>query len=690
MSIHRQLLTIVIVPFVGLVILGAILVVDQTRTFVAAQEARATASHAVHMSKIVHALQVERGQSAGHIASSGANFADTLPDVRQAADQAIQALPAALRADLTWLTALPERRAGVDALTLALPDMAAWYTASIREAMTLVDHMLIEFEDPSILRLGAGYIALSEAKEAAGLQRAAGATGLAAGVFQPQQFNAFIARGAVEAKFLDVAKLELNTVLNGVDFAGLQADTGVAAFRTAIIAEGASSAPADLTVPDWFARSTAWIDALHDIELRVTDTIATLAAANARTAFYFLAGTLALVALVICVALLLGMKVRRSVRKSFEALENAMERLGRKEFDMRTREQDLDTEVGRLFAAIDQTRNELQKADAQLLEADAARVGVLADMERALKQLSGRDLSCKIDGAFPEEYLGLQEAFEKAVQQLAGAMATVQSAVSAVETASSELDAVTGDMALRTSSQAASLEQTTAALTELTSRVQNAADMAGEADDASMKLKQDAAMGKQTVDETLPIVERISQASNKMAAMVTLIDDIAFQTNLLALNAGVEAARAGEAGRGFAVVAGEVRSLAVQAGNTASEINGLIQETIETVQSGVKMVGEMAEAFRQIDHRANDATKAVSQVKTEADAQARAITEIRTAITSLDEVTQHNAAMVDQCSTMATSLGEKANDVHFLMSSFTVPEDAQAQDMGVTPKRLAS
>jgi methyl-accepting chemotaxis protein len=669
-SIRQNLFIVILIPVLGLLILGSVLIATNVQKVQAEAAALQAVQDGSALSTLVHAMQVERGQSAGFIASGGSNFTDSLPGAREKTDAAIAALTPALRAELPALAEIAGRRASVDALALGVPEMAVWYTSAIRAALTTAEQAFLGLENAETAQLGAGFTALTEAKEAAGLQRATGASGLGAGSFSAPLFRNFIALGAVEAKLLNLAELELGDLIAEGALAGVRQSTGISSLREAITDSGGVTTILDLTAQDWFATSTAWIEALYEIETQVLGAMTAIATQMRSDAIVSLALTSTLVLAALLASLGIGLRARRTVSTSFAVLQTEMERLAAKDFTPRVADADPRTEAGRLLIAIDETRESLKMADQLLTDADSKRLAVLADMEAALSQLARKDLGCAIEADFPAEFDTMKAAFNRAIAQLSATIAAVKTAVKAVETASSELDSATTDMAMRTNSQAASLEQTNAALTELSSRVEDATRFAAEAEAITKALKNDATRGKQAVEETLPVMSRISAASEKMANMVKLIDDIAFQTNLLALNAGVEAARAGEAGRGFAVVAGEVRSLAGMAGNTASEIKALIEETAHTVTAGVKMVGETASAFEQIDARAEETAGAVFRLTNETEAQASTIEEIRSAVTSLDDVTQRNAAMVDTCSTMAGTLGERASDLRDLADAF--------------------
>jgi len=670
MSMRQQLLYLIALPLVGLIFLSVILSWINFSKYHSALQTETAISEAVALTALVHTLQVERGQSAGFIASEGKNFARTLPDVRAETDR-VMALDGLQSLGLRdSLKPLATKRSEVSGLALTVPQMASWYTATIRHVLETAQHRLMEQSDPKVTRYGAGLVALGEAKEAAGLQRAAGAAGLGMGQFPSPLYSAFLERGAVESRMLEMAALELGAALATVDIASLAEKSGIAAFREAIKSAGANAPLPGISVSDWFANATSWIDALREVELHVAGQVTEIAQANAKTSLWICTATALSSLLIILLCAIGGHRVLQSTARQFTALERAMQRLAKKDFEGRSHTPDLRTEIGRIFASVDKTREALADADQKMEEASAQRVAVLQAMAIGLEQLSERDLNAKILDDFPEDYVPLRDSFNSAIEALNRTLGNIRHSVVPFHSISERLHQDSEKMSSRTASQAAALEQTTAALSELTHSVSGAAKKAAEAFQGASVLKQTSDNGQARMDETLSIMREISVAADKMSAMIAMIDDIAFQTNLLAINAGVEAARAGETGRGFAVVAGEVRQLAVRASSTANEIKSVIGDTGVTITRGVELLDAAAQAFGAINQEVLKTTASVEGIAEDSSTQATSVSEIRSAMLALDHNTQENAAMVDEISRHATALNSKATEVKFLVDAF--------------------
>jgi methyl-accepting chemotaxis protein len=211
-------------------------------------------------------------------------------------------------------------------------------------------------------------------------------------------------------------------------------------------------------------------------------------------------------------------------------------------------------------------------------------------------------------------------------------------------------------LARRTEQQAAALEETAAALAEITSTVHTAADRAAEASRMVEATKSSAGRSGGIVRDAVTAMGRIEESSSRIGQIIGVIDEIAFQTNLLALNAGVEAARAGEAGRGFAVVAQEVRELAQRSATAAREIKTLIQNSANEVEGGVSLVRSTGDALVEIEDLVRQVNDQVAQITSAAREQATGLNEINTSVNEMDQMTQKNAAMVEETSAASQTL----------------------------------
>ena len=248
-------------------------------------------------------------------------------------------------------------------------------------------------------------------------------------------------------------------------------------------------------------------------------------------------------------------------------------------------------------------------------------------------------------------------------QKLGGVVNHVRQGSQAVATASVQIAQGNHDLASRTESQASALEQTAASMEELNSTVQQNAENARQANDLDLNASTVAVKGGEVVSQVVETMKGINDSSRKISDIIGVIDSIAFQTNILALNAAVEAARAGEQGRGFAVVATEVRSLASRSAEAAKEIKNLINASVERVEQGTAQVDEAGATMTQVVHAIRRVTDLMSQISAASSEQSLGVAQVGEAVTHMDQVTQQNAALVEEMAAAADSLKLQAQDL---------------------------
>lgn len=310
------------------------------------------------------------------------------------------------------------------------------------------------------------------------------------------------------------------------------------------------------------------------------------------------------------------------------------------------------------------------KAEEEKARTEADQRAALAMLAEALNELARGNLETKITAALPAEFTQMAGNFNSAVEALRDAMSGVRATSSSITAGAEGIANASEDLSRRTEQQAASLEQSSAALHELSESVRLTADNAGKASGVVATTQTEAAQSEKVVSDAVSAMGKIKTSSEEIAAIIGVIDEIAFQTNLLALNAGVEAARAGEAGRGFAVVAQEVRSLAQRCASSAKEIKELISASGDHVETGVSLVGAAGEALASMIRRINEINALMSDIASAAQEQSRGITEVTTAVTQMDQITQKNAAMVQETSAETQRLMSEAIELATKLEGF--------------------
>ncbi len=343
-------------------------------------------------------------------------------------------------------------------------------------------------------------------------------------------------------------------------------------------------------------------------------------------------------------------------------------------------------------AAIEKLRLEADAmATGRLTEAERARTAAhLADTAKTqghvvelvasgLAQLSGGDLAHRIEERFPAEYEALRTDFNGAMVKLQDTMKTVAASASAIRSGSGEISTASDDLSRRTEQQAASLEETAAALDEITATVRRTAEGSKHARAVVGSAKIGAEQSRLVVQQAVEAMTAIETSSRAISQIIGVIDEIAFQTNLLALNAGVEAARAGDAGRGFAVVASEVRALAQRSAEAAKEIKILISTSGQQVEQGVAFVGQTGEALVRIVAQVAEIDGIVGEIASGTHEQATGLAQINTAVNQMDQVTQQNAAMVEEATAASHALVQETGELTRLIGQFQVGDAAMEQ-----------
>ncbi|OCP01271.1 MULTISPECIES: HAMP domain-containing methyl-accepting chemotaxis protein [unclassified Ensifer] len=386
----------------------------------------------------------------------------------------------------------------------------------------------------------------------------------------------------------------------------------------------------------------------------------------------------------------------RGIARPIQIITRSMARLAEGDTDSNIPYGARKDEIGEMARAVEVFRqaaiaNRHLEADAQAqrVKAEAERLRVTEEAEAAaqrrlqeataglasgLRRLAAGDLAFQLNEPFAPDFEQLRHDLNQTVAQLADTLAAVSASSGSIDSGAREVSQSADDLSRRTEQQAASLEETAAALDQITVNVGNSSKRTHEARTVAGQANESARKSGAIVSGAVDAMGRIEHSSSQISNIIGVIDEIAFQTNLLALNAGVEAARAGDAGKGFAVVAQEVRELAQRSANAAKEIKGLIRNSAVEVESGVRLVRETGEALRTIEGFIVTINQHMDAIAVSAQEQSAGLSEVNTAVNQMDQVTQQNAAMVEEANAASATLAQEAGRLRDLIARFTLVE----------------
>jgi methyl-accepting chemotaxis protein len=400
-----------------------------------------------------------------------------------------------------------------------------------------------------------------------------------------------------------------------------------------------------------------------------------------------------------------------SIANGIRAVARSMQRIVDGDYDAAIEGIERGDEIGRMaksadvfrLAAIekqnleDSTRSQRLKDEAERerrmssAEADTRALKRAVDaLGEGLKHLSEGDLSAEITITFPPDLERLRHDFNEVATNLKKVMKEIASNSSSIHANSQQMRSAADDLARRTEQQAASLEETSAALSEITQTVKSSTERAEEASHMVDNAKDYTEKSGEVVNDAMAAMNRIEDATDEIGKIINVIDEIAFQTNLLALNAGVEAARAGDAGKGFAVVAQEVRALAGRAAEAARNIKTLVTRSTEEVRSGVDLVTATGNALHRIGEDVLRINEHVKAIVTSAREQSVGLSEINSAVGQMDQVTQQNAAMVEQTNAASHTLASDAENLSRLVGQFKMNLNETAHSHAPEPAVAAA
>ena len=618
------------------------------------------------MAELIHELQRERGFSAGHVASRGANFSNEIEEQRAATNAVISQVSRSIEAASedfpentgilrSGLADLEQWRRNIDDFAVTVPELASYYTGMINQILQMQEQwsQAVSVAELRYEARAAYFVAL--AKEAAGLERAMGAAGLGQTVFPNSVYLRQIGLITQQEMYLDIAIGKDPSIdLEALIFANPSVDA-IQTFRNDISQLVLERADLNLSAAGWFQVSSDWIDHLRTVEQELAMSLAVSAREKYEAAFWKL-----IVEASIAVVLILGIMVFAIITfehlvKRVLSITNAVKRFTEGDFDVEIPGIGHPDAVGRMSDAVagfkDRTLAMQQEAAALKAQDEAMILGkakkVMDLLTIGLAELARADLSRTFDDQLDAEYDSIRTDFNNATERLRGVMSEVVNTATELDGRAKQMLQSASDLENRTTQQVETITSTNSQVGTLSSEVQEYSRNVQDAARMATSAKTAVDRSSEVVRSANDAMDRIAASSQEITKVLAMIEEISHQTNLLALNAGVEAARAGESGRGFAVVASEVRELAKRSGDAAQEIKSLIDDSTAHVAEGVTLVGNAGSALTDISGEISEVDSVLSALADGSERQSENLRTLAEEIARINELATQNLQMVD-------------------------------------------
>nr|WP_282960007.1 methyl-accepting chemotaxis protein [Ciceribacter sp. L1K23] len=715
-----RLLAALAVPLAAAATLSYLQAVTTFQSYRDAKHLQDVGSDLAVIGDLVHQLQGERGMTAGFLSSKGQKLGKEMMAMREKAGPQLQSMntvidhisaegePALIRhvdTIRTELAMIADIRGRIDRLEVERGEAFAYYTGTIIHLMNLSREFSLAVTSKSVTGKLVAYSLLMNAKEVAGQERGMGNGYITAGAFDAKTYLQFIGLHGAQLALLNQYIELLPEDVRPQFKAEIESEDArkVQEYRSRMLSLEASRDLSGLDAREWFDFTTRRIEHLKEIENETLAGIIEDAKSLADSELRHLLVVVSIVGGGFVLAFLMTGSLTYTVVRPLGMLTDAVQRLAAGEVDVHLIHSEGKDEIGRMGQAIRQCIANSEEQAAREREEELRQIAAKqarereAEQERALRaeqisfavdQLAGGldalaagNLGYRVNRSFAPDLDALRQNFNSSMDRLLDVMSTISDGTRTIHGGTKELQQAANSLAQRTERQAAALEEASASLGEVTGTLRDSAKRAEQVGMLVGRATVDARRSAEVVVSTVEAIGQIEQSSGQISQIIGVIDEIAFQTNLLALNAGVEAARAGEAGKGFAVVAQEVRELAQRSASAAREIKQLIERSAREVKAGVDLVGETGQALKGIEEhvaRINDEVSAIVRATQE---QSAALGEITAAINQMDQVTQQNAAMVEETNASTHGLATEADRLKEQMSVFdirTAPPSAQA------------